>query len=451
MDTNVKSSRRSSTHSTLCQRLRKEFNFMILDYTHALLICPALFLYIISSCINTITLYGLVYSKICLNEFNVTICNSLNNKDKKYSIRLQELSTHKNVELNIAFVLPAFFVIIKLASMGDHLRNYKIPLIISLVGGIIHSLINIFATNQTYSLSFSMLLSSQFINGLCGGGSLSFISSCFSHITVNEHKVNDNIQKQRWDKNTNNGDCDNEKQCNSGARRLQQCYKVCDRQKYSSIRYSICESCLLLGNFIGSFSSGYIIGNGRELSNIKRTYVLSFSLYLFVLFYTICVFKFIKTRNDSGCGVGDGDEYDNTLIKKSEICVDIGIGKDEHCGDAVNIDYNIQQQQQQEQQQKQSGHIRLFICYQFRFLCEAYILLMKNRANGGKILLITIFILYFLKSSLNLSTVQYLYLIKNPISLSQIQFGTYKATNTLCRALSLLVFLPLLKRLFNIH
>lgn len=50
---------------------------------------------------------------------------------------------------------------------------------------------------------------------------------------------------------------------------------------------------------------------------------------------------------------------------------------------------------------------------------------------------------------MGIMSLQYQYLIKRPIHMSQVDYGYFKAANTACRAIALLVVLPLLKRLFH--
>ncbi|RNA40230.1 putative leucine--tRNA mitochondrial [Brachionus plicatilis] len=376
------------------ERFKTEFNFIILDYRYALLICPALFLYIFSNDINIIALYGLIYRKICLNQFNETICNSL--KDyPAFSNIVQEKSSHKNIELNVAFLVPAIFAIIQLASIGDRRRNYQIPLIIALIGSLGQAFINIFAVSQDYTTCFVLLVCSQIVNGLCGGGSLAFISSCFSHIAVHEDKVNT--------VNTNG-------------------------QKYRSIRYSICESSLLLGQFLGSFSSGYLIGNKREIYKFQQTYIVSFCVYLFVFLYTIIMFKYIKKKT----GGSDESGHENTAECKETDALN---------SEQIRVDFS-----------QNKVNLGKKIKNQFKFLGEAWLLLSKPRDKNRRFLIVSILVLFYFACSVSLGIIslQYLYLIKKPISLTQIEYGIYKASSTLCRAISLLVILPILKRYFQI-
>lgn len=385
-------------------RLKSAFSSAVVDYWAALLICPALFLYVFSNDINIIALNGLIYRKICLNEYNQTICNSIHNFSS-FSTHVQEISSEKMILLNIAFLVPAIFSIIHMASIGDRRLNYQLPLIVSLVGSMGQAFINIFATDQPYSVCLALLMFSQAVNGVCGGGSLAFISSCFSHISIYENGFDNN--KDNLDTQLINDRDENE------VRR--------GVKKYRSIRYSLCESCLLLGQFLGSFLSGYLIGNKIEIDKFKRTYVISFAIYLFVFIYTILMFKFLdKKKRDK-----------NTLMSFSTSSLTIDDKQDIVYEEPKSFLVNLKNQ--------------------FKFLPEVWNLLVKKRQHNARFHIISLLVLFFFGSSISLGIVslQYLYLIKKPIALTQIDYGIYRALNTLFRAISLLIILPLLKHYFS--
>lgn len=172
----------------MLDKIKSSFRTSVLPYWRALLVCPALFIYIYSNDINIISLNGLLYRKICLDRFNETICNSLKNHSK-ISNQVQEETSERMIVLNVAFLLPAILAITHMASVGDRRLNYKLPLVVSLIGSLAQALVNIFAAGQSYDVCFGLLVLSQFLNGILGGGSLAFISSCFSHIAIYESHI----------------------------------------------------------------------------------------------------------------------------------------------------------------------------------------------------------------------------------------------------------------------
>lgn len=88
-----------------------------------------------------------------------------------------------------------------------------------------------------------------------------------------------------------------------------------------------------------------------------------------------------------------------------------------------------------------------FLKSQVRFVFEIWHLLAKKRENDARFLIWALLIMFFLGCSISMGimSLQYLYLIKKPIKLSQVDYGNFKALNTVCRALALLLVLPILK------
>lgn len=157
------------------------------DYWQVLLIYPALFLFIFSNDINLIAQHGLVYRKTCLHEFNQSTCNSIQSQ-ANVSARVQELASQTQIVLNVAFMVPAIVSLIHLSSIADRRLNYELPLIVSLVGSLVQAFMCIFAVHANFTFFYYWLIASQAVNGMCGAGSLAFISSCFSHVAVYENR-----------------------------------------------------------------------------------------------------------------------------------------------------------------------------------------------------------------------------------------------------------------------
>ena len=142
----------------MVSKVKIKFNEICVEYWRVLLICPALFTYIFSNDINIISLNSLVYRKICLQEFNATVCNNIRNFSSNYSTLVQTESTQKMIYLNMAFLLPAILSIIQLASIGDRTLNYKVPLVVSVVGSIGQAVICYVAVEQSIELCFVLSL-----------------------------------------------------------------------------------------------------------------------------------------------------------------------------------------------------------------------------------------------------------------------------------------------------
>lgn len=130
---------------------------------------PVMFLYMFGNFTQFITLQALVYDKVCLLNFNETICNNLNNKTFKMEEDLvQKTTSHWLLYTNLAMGIPSLFsVVLFIGPWGDR-AGRKMPIVVSLIGAI-------FATgsavlNALYmSAPLSYLLIGAILNGLCGG------------------------------------------------------------------------------------------------------------------------------------------------------------------------------------------------------------------------------------------------------------------------------------------
>jgi len=397
----------------MVSKVKIKFNETCVEYWRVFLICPALFTYIFSNDINIISLNSLVYRKICLQEFNETVCNNIRNFSSNFSTLVQTESTQKMIYLNMAFLLPAILSIIQLASIGDRTLNYKVPLVVSVVGSIGQAVICYVAVEQSIELCFVLLFVGQVVNGACGGGSLAFISSCFSHIAVVSNlKTASNAKKD------------------------------------SSIRFSLCESSLLLGQFFGAFSSGYIIGNKTNLNNFQHAYIISFSLYVAVLVYVILMFEYLKRKEKN-----EKNAQLSLMGIQQQIEASSSISASNSLDVSMSSKTNLIENEETRQQSKDSSNIVLkYLKKQLYFLIEVWRLLSKKRENNARFHILSLLALYFFGASISLGIVslQYLYLIKKPISLTQVDYGLFKALNTLFRAISLLLVLPLLKNYFKV-
>lgn len=165
----------------------------LVSYWEVILIYPALFLYIFSNDINLISQSSLIYRKLCLHEYNTSICDSIHSaNNSNASNRIQEQASQLKILLDVAFMAPAIISLVHLASVADRRLNYELPLLVSLVGSIGQAFMCIFAVQAEYDAFLALLIISQVLNGACGAGSLAFISSCFSHVANYESRQRQN-------------------------------------------------------------------------------------------------------------------------------------------------------------------------------------------------------------------------------------------------------------------
>lgn len=236
-------------------------------------------------------------------------------------------------------------------------------------------------------------------------------------------------------------------------------------RSHRSIRYSICESCNLLGQFIGSIASGHLIGDKLNLKNFESVYIISFSLYFVVLIYTVAMFRYLKWRerrltqnnnnNNNNSSIATSSSSDIMSLNTSDY-----LEADFQIVSTKRVDEDIPNQINGENHQVAEPSVAIASnnnsrcsCFknQLKFLEETWQLLRKPRPNNARFIIISLLVLFFLGCSISMGIManQYLYVIKKPIQLSQVDYGYFKAYNTLCRALALLVVLPMLKKFLN--
>lgn len=141
---------------------------------------------------------------------------------------------------------------------------------------------------------------------------------------------------------------------------------------------------------------------------------MSFTLYTIVFVYVILMFRYLK--------------HIKRELKKTQVS-------------------NSNQTQHQNDRNKSSA-CKVLFKNEISFFTDTFNILFKQRENNARFHIISLLVIYFVGASisLGLSSIQYLYLVKNiSIQLSQVNYGYFKALNTLMRAISLLVVLPVLK------
>lgn len=149
-----------------------------------------------------------------------------------------------------------------------------------------------------------------------------------------------------------------------------------------------------------------MIGNKREVEKFVHVYILSFGLYFFVLVYILGLFWYLKRGSQPSQSAPTEITYKRFDLKA-----------------------------------------------QFNFVFETWSLLRKWRENNARFQINMLLVLFFLGSSISMgimSSTQYLYLLRKPVEMSQVGYGIFKAMNTLFRAISLLVVLPVLKSVLSL-
>ena len=142
-----------------------------------------MFLYMYLTYTQFLTFQALIYLKICLNNYNSSLCDILN---KNETLKAEDDYVQKHTSTwilysNLAFALPSVFsVILFLGPWGDRVGR-KIPLLFPLIGALLNSVSNV--VNSVYiHAPLGYLLIGSFLNG-CMGGFIGTLMACHSYIT----------------------------------------------------------------------------------------------------------------------------------------------------------------------------------------------------------------------------------------------------------------------------
>jgi hypothetical protein len=371
----------------LCASFRKFFQ------SHVFLIFIPLISYLFSSEINLIAQSSLIFRKLCQSLYNDTFCDHGIHQNKTFENNVQLLANDWLLWADVAFLVPAIFSVLYLASLTDRQSNFRTPMIVSVVGFIFQSFICVFASTQETYVCLWLLIVGQVLNGVFGAGSLAFISSCFSFISFCETASKSTsrqqlIQSDEDEENTNRQD------------------------NNRSVRFSVLEAATVFGRFFASLSSGFILGNKSKFEYYQRCYIISLSIFCVILVYLIILFHNLNKRHESAKLVA----VDLTRTTNSE------------------------------SQSRKEG----WLSNKLVFL-DIWKTIVKKRSNNFRFYFLMLLLIYFivLTLSFGVHSIDYLYLTKIPILLDQQQYGIIRGLNTGFRGFALLVLMPVLKRYFN--
>jgi hypothetical protein len=376
-----------------------EIKLFISNYNHVLTVIPALFLFLFASELSFISQNSLVLRKLCISIYNQSLCENEVFTNKTLENDVELLSNDWNLWLNISFTIPAIISILYLVSDADRKSNYKIFMLVSLSGFIIYSLICTIAASQKPLTCMYLLLAAQFLNGILGGGTLAFITSCFGYVSIHDDDAGKN----------------------------------CDRieSKYSnrSIKYSILESSILFGRLLASMVSGFILSNKANFKFYQNSSIISLSIFILIFIYKVILFNCLKKNKPV-------ESFFNRNFSRDQLNIS-SFGDDEE----------IQSNHVIIEHKPKSKAIDKFL-----FIKDIWAALTKKRERNIRFYFLMFLFIYFLTTlvAFGISSIDYLFLRKMPISFSQTEYGLFRALNTLSKGVALLIILPILKNYFEI-
>jgi len=152
---------------------------------------PVMFIYMFNSFQNFVTFQALVYDKVCVQNFNSTVCAHLNNKtfDDQEDVVQKQTSTwllYSNIAMGVPALLTVMFL---LGPWGDRLGR-KLPVVVPQIETIVGSIANLI--NSVYmDAPLGYLLIGNFLNGLCGGyiGALMSMYTYIAHVSTPEYRT----------------------------------------------------------------------------------------------------------------------------------------------------------------------------------------------------------------------------------------------------------------------
>lgn len=207
---------------------------------------PVIFLYMLAIYIAIPTDEALLYREICSKFYNISMCNSMNqfkrNQPDLYSTMesfIQKSASIYMIYLNFVYSIPSIFISM-IYSVWSEKYSHKIPLILSNIGCILATMINLFVSIVRTNYSIEIFFLANFFLSLFGSTStmVSIIYNYLLHITTVENRTQ---------------------------------------------RLAIIESCVMFGSTMGLMISGILL----DLTNFQWNCVVILSIHLMNIFYII--------------------------------------------------------------------------------------------------------------------------------------------------------------------
>ncbi|KAK6183630.1 hypothetical protein SNE40_011067 [Patella caerulea] len=224
---------------------------------------PVMFIYMMAVFITYPAFQALIYSKVCVHQYNTTFCQDLKNSSANMSeFRdeedfVQSETSHLILMNNVAVLVPScVFVLFFLSPLVDHV-SHKAAILITASFGVFANVTNLL--NSVYiDLDASYLLIGSIISG-CGGSFTAMMMVIYSYIT--------NISA--------------------------------DESK--TVRVSFVEAMIFLAGTIGVFCSGLMVDRLGFVFTFSFTTGLFVVLILYVLIWLPDVKSDRRTAADIGC------------------------------------------------------------------------------------------------------------------------------------------------------
>ncbi|CAG5124190.1 unnamed protein product [Candidula unifasciata] len=156
---------------------------------------PIVFLYMVASNLQFPTFQALVYKKTCLQTFNASFCEDMDNKTfqklhKDKQTVIQGDASHWILLSNVGMTVPSILIVLLfVGSWGDRV-NRKLPILIPCIGALIYNLVNLVnAYYMDWPLDYLMI--GPVFNGLFGSYTtvLMGVYTYTTHVASANHKT----------------------------------------------------------------------------------------------------------------------------------------------------------------------------------------------------------------------------------------------------------------------
>jgi PCFT/HCP family folate transporter-like MFS transporter 1/3 len=125
---------------------------------------PILFLFMFAAFLTAPTVQALVYRKVCLQHFNISICDNLKNPEHEDAEdTVQALASHWYMAENLCYEIPSILTSLVYGNVSDHISR-RLAIMLPLIGQMLSSL-NYIANSAIMNLPVGCILIGPLVSG----------------------------------------------------------------------------------------------------------------------------------------------------------------------------------------------------------------------------------------------------------------------------------------------
>ncbi|XP_045613412.1 proton-coupled folate transporter [Procambarus clarkii] len=142
---------------------------------------PVLFLYMLAVFMLHPALQDLIYTKVCLQDYNQGICDNLYAPENHAALNTVQTGSSHWVQGSVFMLAVPSIVTAQFLGSWSDTYGRKIPMLLPPVGAMFASLLYIIMSVHLNEIPVSVILLASFISGICGGFT-SCIMTCMSYV-----------------------------------------------------------------------------------------------------------------------------------------------------------------------------------------------------------------------------------------------------------------------------